>query len=52
MQWPPHAPASGAPGAVRLFPPLLAVVGAVLPGPSPKGLDRLPLCCFVHFAFV
>eukprot|EP00069_Balaena_mysticetus_P013410 bmy_01489T0 len=45
-------PASGALGAVCLFPPRLAVVGAVLPGPSPKGLDRLPLCRFVHFAFV
>ena len=36
--------------------PFSASVGggrhAILPGPSPEGLDCLPFCGFVHFAFV
>lgn len=47
MQWPPHAPASGPPGAMCLFPPWWAVVGAVLLRPSPEGLDCLSAALFI-----
>ena len=37
MQWSPHAPASGAPGATCLSPPQLVAVGTPsCPGPLPR----------------